>query len=301
MEMQQIRYFIALAQTLNFTRAAEECNVTQPALTRAIQALEGELGGELIRRERQQSHLTELGHRMLPLLQQCYEASVNAKSLAKAVKTSTVAPLSLAISNSVDLALIAPIVAELFRAYPGMRLKLRRGLPAEVVDILKQGEAELAIAGPLGESWERLDAWPIFSESVELAVSERHRFASQPDADITLDQLAKEPLTRRRHCELTEDLARLLRAKGIELEYIHEVERDEDLVALVAANATLGFLPSTARQSDEVRKLPVRDLDIRRTVAVYAVAGRLRSPVAAAMLNMLRGADWAAHGVSEPA
>ena len=50
--MQQIRYFITLAQTLNFTRAADVCNVTQPALTRAIKQLEGELGGDLIRRER---------------------------------------------------------------------------------------------------------------------------------------------------------------------------------------------------------------------------------------------------------
>jgi DNA-binding transcriptional LysR family regulator len=48
MEMQQVRYFVALAQTLNFTRAAEECNVTQPALTRAIKQLEFELGGDLI-------------------------------------------------------------------------------------------------------------------------------------------------------------------------------------------------------------------------------------------------------------
>ncbi len=65
MEMQQIRYFLALARTLNFTRAAEECNVSQSALTRAIQALEGELGGELLRREHNRSHLTELGKRML--------------------------------------------------------------------------------------------------------------------------------------------------------------------------------------------------------------------------------------------
>ena len=45
MEMQQVRYFVALAGTLNFTRAAEQCNVSQPALTRAIQQLEHELGG----------------------------------------------------------------------------------------------------------------------------------------------------------------------------------------------------------------------------------------------------------------
>jgi DNA-binding transcriptional LysR family regulator len=50
MEMQQVRYFLALARELNFTRAAEACNVTQPALTRAIQALEAELGGRLFHR-----------------------------------------------------------------------------------------------------------------------------------------------------------------------------------------------------------------------------------------------------------
>src|SRR5215468_1788566 len=138
MEMQQIRYFLALAQTLNFTRAAEECNVTQPALTRAIQALEGELGGELIRRERQQSHLTELGRRMLPLLQQCFEAAVSAKSLAKAVKSSDVAPLAVAISNSINIELLVSPFSELFRAYPGVHLKLRRGGPAQIIEILKK-------------------------------------------------------------------------------------------------------------------------------------------------------------------
>jgi DNA-binding transcriptional LysR family regulator len=75
MEMQQVRYFITLAKTLNFTRAAEECNVSQPSLTRAIRLLEAELGGELLRRERRQSHLTDLGQRMLPLMQQCYGAA----------------------------------------------------------------------------------------------------------------------------------------------------------------------------------------------------------------------------------
>ncbi len=69
MEMQQIRYFLMLSKTLNFTRAAEACNVSQPALTRAMQLLEAELGGDLIRRERGNSHLTALGQRMLPLLQ----------------------------------------------------------------------------------------------------------------------------------------------------------------------------------------------------------------------------------------
>ena len=80
MEMHQVRYFLAVARTLNFTRAAEECHVAQPSLTRAIRQLEGELGGDLFRRERPQAQLTELGQRMLPLLKQCYESALSARA-----------------------------------------------------------------------------------------------------------------------------------------------------------------------------------------------------------------------------
>ena len=68
MEMYQVRYFLSVARVLNFTRAAEDCEVAQPSLSRAIKHLEAELGGELFRRERPQAILTELGHRMLPIL-----------------------------------------------------------------------------------------------------------------------------------------------------------------------------------------------------------------------------------------
>ena len=69
MELHQVRYFLAVANTLNFTRAAEMCNVTQPALTKGVQKLEHELGGALLYRERQLTHLTELGKAVLPMLE----------------------------------------------------------------------------------------------------------------------------------------------------------------------------------------------------------------------------------------
>jgi DNA-binding transcriptional LysR family regulator len=65
-ELFQIRYFLALSETLNFTQAADKCHVSQPSLTRAIKSLEIELGGELLRRERALSHLTDLGESVLP-------------------------------------------------------------------------------------------------------------------------------------------------------------------------------------------------------------------------------------------
>src|SRR5436305_11636400 len=81
MEMHQVRYFLATVSELNFTKAAEKSNVTQPSLTRAIKQLEDELGGDLFRRERPQAQLTELGQRMYPLLKQCYESALGARSL----------------------------------------------------------------------------------------------------------------------------------------------------------------------------------------------------------------------------
>jgi DNA-binding transcriptional LysR family regulator len=97
MEMHQVRYFLATVSELNFTKAAEKCNVTQPSLTRAIKQLEDELGGDLFRRERPQAQLTELGQRLYPLLKQCYESALGARSLASVIKSGEVGTLKLAL------------------------------------------------------------------------------------------------------------------------------------------------------------------------------------------------------------
>ena len=61
MELTEIRYFLALCETLNFHRAADRCHVTQPALSRAVQKLEAELGSQLFCRDKGQVQLTEFG------------------------------------------------------------------------------------------------------------------------------------------------------------------------------------------------------------------------------------------------
>src|SRR3954466_1054822 len=117
MEMHQVRYFLATVSELNFTKAADKCNVTQPSLTRAIKQLEDELGGDLFRRERPQAQLTELGHRMLPPLKQCYESAMAARSMASAMKSGEVASLRLALSHTIDLKLLLPYLSELQKTF----------------------------------------------------------------------------------------------------------------------------------------------------------------------------------------
>ena len=113
MELYQARYFINLAKTLNFTRAAEACNVTQPALTRAVQRLENEFGGPLLHRERNLTQLTELGRQLLPLIEQTYNAAETAKALALGFKQRADAPLRLGLGGAISAGLLAPVLGEL--------------------------------------------------------------------------------------------------------------------------------------------------------------------------------------------
>ena len=233
MEMHQIRYFLAVARTLHFTRAAEECHVTQPALTRAIHLLEEELGGELLRRERTLTHLTELGRRMLPLMQQCYESALSAKTLARALNAGETTSLAIAISRSVNLALLTAPLGELSRVCPGVQLRLGRGSGADIAELLKRGEAEFALAGPLDQVWQRLDAWPLFTEPFELIVHRGHRLAGRNL--VELHQLADERLLVQAECEMAEELARRLHRQGITTAGAHQVTTDHDLITLVEA------------------------------------------------------------------
>ncbi len=83
MELHEIRYFLAVCETLNFTRAAERVNVTQPALTRAIQKMEAEFGGLLFRRERNRTHLTDLGQLVRPHLERALRQTETATKTAR--------------------------------------------------------------------------------------------------------------------------------------------------------------------------------------------------------------------------
>jgi len=290
MEMHQIRYFLAVAKTLNFTQAAEECHVAQPSLSRAIRNLEEELGGDLFRRERSLSHLTELGKLMLPLLTQAYDSAQAAKTLAGSYKSGVSAPLRLALSHTINLALLVPALTELVKVFPGLELKFFRGTAAEIADHLKRGESELALAGPLGAGWERLDAWALFEEGYELAVSRSHPLALRNA--LKFSDLARLRLLSRPYCEQAAEVAAALKAQGIDEKTGDQILSDQDLIALLRANLGASIMPESAAGDGDLRLLPIDGLTLRRTVSLYAVAGRERTPAAAALTKLLRAADW---------
>jgi DNA-binding transcriptional LysR family regulator len=289
MEMHQVRYFLAVAQTLNFTRAADECNVTQPSLTRAIKQLEAELGGDLFRRERP-AGLTELGQRMRPLLKQCYEAALGARSLASSFKSGEIGALRIALTHSIDLSLLIPFLDQIKRQFNRLEFRFLRGNSREVGEMLKNGEAELGIAAELDPNWERLDTWPLFTEDFQLVVNAHHRLAGHHGIEV--DDLRSERLLSRGYCEGTSRLNTALREHGMDVDHCHEISSERDLIALLEADLGVALIPDTSRIPQTLKRASVDGLDARRTVNLYGVAGRERTAVASAVMRMLRGADW---------
>ena len=289
MEMHQVRYFLSVARTLNFTKAADDCNVAQPSLTRAIKQLEAELGGDLFRRERP-VQLTELGQRMQPLLQQCFEAANGAQSLAASLKSGEIGALRIALTHSIDLSLLIPYLDQIKRQFNRLEFRFLRGDSRQVGEYLRTGEAELGIAAELGSDWDRLDVWPLFTEGFELVVNGRHALAGRDT--IELGDLRGEQLLSRRYCEHADRIDDSLRERGLDVERKHEICSERDLIELLEADIGVAVVPHTATIPRTLTRKSVDGLDARRTVHLYGVAGRERTAVASAVMRILRGADW---------
>jgi len=182
--------------------------VAQPSLTRAIRQLEGELGGDLFRRERPQAKL---------------------------------------------------------------------------------------IAAQIGEEWERLDNWPLFTEDFQLIVNSMHALAARPT--IALGELRQKRLMVRIYCETTQQLLDLLRLREFDVTRFHEVSADGDLIALLEAGLGVALVPRSTQSPATLVRIAVTEIDLKRTVHLYGVAGRQRTAVASAMMKMLRAYDWSSYAV----
>jgi DNA-binding transcriptional LysR family regulator len=294
MEMYQVRYFLSVARTLNFTRAAEDCDVAQPSLSRAIRQLEAELGGDLFRRERPQAVLTELGHRMLPILTRCYDSANNAKALAVSVRKGEAGALRIALSHSIDLGLLISHMRELNRTFDGLVVVVRRGSAAEALDFLTSGDAEVALAATDDAEAQSPERFPLFVEDFLLRCGRTHRMANR--ASLSLGDLRNERIILPRHGEHAQSLAAWLRKAKIDPEQCHEAFSDADMLRLVADGFGVALAPRSAPACAGVVSTPMEGLDLRRTVCAFGVDGRPRSPPASMLINLLRAADWPCEG-----
>ena len=291
MEMRQVRYFLAVAEELHFSRAAEKCNVTQPALSRAIQQLEIELGGHLIHRERQSTHLTELGKMVRPHLEMVYRAGVKAKQLSQEVSQLKRVPLKLGIMSTISPSEIVDLIAALKTRHKGLELHLCDASARELRDRLLAGDLEVVIyALPGEEPDDRTHVMPLFRERMVIAVDRAHRLAGE--SAYPVKELDGESYIHRMNCEFAGYADHILHEKGVTCMPTYWSERDDWTMAMVAAGLGFAFMPANAVTHPDVLALPVVDPEFWRVVNLVTVRGRPYSPGVGALVQEAMRKKW---------
>jgi DNA-binding transcriptional LysR family regulator len=289
MELHQVRYFLALASTLNFTRAAEQCNVTQPALTKGVQKLEHELGGQLIYRERQLTQLTDLGKEVLPMLERTLTSAEAVRRRAREFQRKEVAPLKLGLVPSISVSLVLEPIAEIAKFVPGLHVELREGTADKLVELLLCGEINAAMVGEVQDMPSRIDGWPLFEERYVAVLSRGHAFANRPM--IAVDDLRGATILERLGCDVALKFKRSCFPAEVP-QLSHGSEHDLHLQHMAAAGFGIMLAPEHMPRLPSLKTLPIEGDPVWHEVRLLVVQGRRYSPALDAFVKVARLRDW---------
>ncbi len=289
MEMHQVRYFLAICETLNFTRAAQQCNVAQPSLTRAIKKLEEELGGELFRRERNQTHLTDLGRLMRPHIETIATATESARAEADDFNSPEHTKTCLGIMSTIGPTQMIGFFTKLKEELPSIDLEIREAPGADLVEMMLEGSLELALIG-LPNLPERLKAIPLYTERYAVAFAAGHRFENFNA--IACHELDGEDYLKRMHCEFSDHFKALGHDKNWAVNVRYTSEREDWIQALVLAGHGCCVMPEFLPSLPGIATRPVKDPEVSRSISMVTVAGRPYSPATRAIMRIASVFPW---------
>jgi DNA-binding transcriptional LysR family regulator len=290
MEIHEIRYFLAVCRTLNFTRAAEQCHVTQPALTRAIQKLEDELGGLLFSRERGNTHLTELGRLMQPHLEEVMTSTAAAKEQATRFLRLESAHLRLGVMCTIGPLRFVGFLNRFRADHPGVELTMTECVPARLSEALLQGELDVAVMAKADGFDARLRSELLYPERFVVACGAGHRFARRNA--VAMQDMDGEIYLQRINCEFNDVLREGCEARGASLVQSYRSEREDWIQTMVAAGMGVCFLPEYSATHPGLVTRPVRDPEVTREVCLATVAGRRWSAPLASFVQAVRDYAW---------
>ena len=298
MELHQIRYFLALCAELNFTRAAEQCGVAQSSLTRAIKALESELGGALFHRERANTHLSKLGQKVRPFLEQAYGHVEGARRQAQDFLRLQTTSLRLGLMSTAAPAPLIALVATMRARHPGIALQVADGSAEALQQRLLGGELDAAIyALPGLAADERLDHLPLYREPFAVVVADTHRLAR--GETVRMAELAGEPYLWRLHCEHADAIDAAFAHHDVDGPTVFQSDRDEWILAMAAAGLGYALMPAQRAPYPGVVAIRLTEPEIVREIALVTPRGRAAAPAAGALVHEVMRMRWTS--VSSPA
>jgi len=289
MNLQELRYLVAVAEHRHFGRAAESCNVSQPTLSSQIKKLEDELGVTLLERTNKRVDLTPVGGQILAHARRALAEAGEMEAVAQAARDPLVGPLKLGVIPTLAPYLMPLIFKPLRQAYPGLTLELWEDQTRSLIDGLRNHRLDAALLATEADAPE-ITELRLFDEPLLAALPRNHRLAKA--ASVDEEALADELLVLADgHCLASQALeacgARALRAGfGAAM----QASTLETLVNLVAAGYGTTLLPALACGSFSKREVVLKPLEgaSSRTIRLASRPGFPRPQALRALEKVIR-------------
>ena len=290
METHQIRYFLSVYETCNFTRAAQRCFVSQPALTQAIKKLEDELGGLLFQRERNRVRPTALGRMIYPQLEKIWEGQLKAISHAQHFLKLDKVPIRIGFMNTLGSLKIAPFFSHFQKGNPGFDIELQTDKMEVLIGRLREEtlEAVFGVAPPnLGEEFSRME---LYSEPYQVIFPKSHRFKKLKK--IPLKELSDQPYLDRLSCEMRDEVISLCTNKQINLYATFRSEREDLIQNLVLEELGIALMPKYSITHKEVESRLLIEPSVERSIQLICLQSQANLPPLSNFLEAIQNWKW---------
>jgi DNA-binding transcriptional LysR family regulator len=262
LELRHLRYFIAVAEELNFRRAAERLHISQPPLSLQIKALEEEVGGALFERSKQHVALTPAGQVFLGHARHVLEEAVKARMSVKLAMNGEVGELRIGFTPSSEFLPFLPSTIQAFRGkYPGITLTLKEMTSAAQVTAIAERQLDLGVVRkPSGRLASAVHLAKLSTDRPLLAMHEDDALTRKSRIQVSdLRDLPLIGLSRQSGAGLHEFVTRVCWAAGFSPNIVQEVQEVSTMIALVAAGLGAAIIPAPLRrlQLDRVAYRPL--------------------------------------------
>lgn len=262
MEMNQLRYMVAVARTGNFSRAAEQCNVAQPSLSQQIQKLEDELGERLFERMKRQTKLTTAGEaffrRAVAILEEA-ELAIREASEAKSLVSGT---CTIGVLPTIAPYLLPKMIARFVRKFPGVQLVVQEETTAQLLKQLLAYEIDFAFAShPIQD--DRFEIQEVFSDELLLTLPPNHPLARKRTVPAAALKGERFIVMREEHC-LGDQVLGFCAQREVKPTISFRSAQLETIQALVSAGLGLSLIPAMAARIKRANPLQYRSIQGRR-------------------------------------
>ena len=287
MELHQLRYFCAVAETGSFSRAAEQSHVAQPSLSQQILKLEGELGARLFDRLGRSVRLTDSGKTFLPRARAVLRELEAAKGDVVERKDSVAGAICVGVIPTIAPYFLPPELTSFTGQFPQAQLTVVEEITPVLLERLRATAVDVAILA-LPIRGHEFDTLPLLTERLFAALPKKHPLARR--RTLSLKDLRKEPflLLRDGHCFRDTAVAACDRAR-LNPKIVFESGQFSSVLSMVSTGMGVSIVPEMAiEKSPRCRYVRIADDEATRTIGAVVLRGRSLTRLHRAFLTHLR-------------